>query len=260
MTVEVHVLASGSDGNCTVIRNEGRAVMIDAGLSYKKLKGFMDLNGIDEKEIEAVLVTHEHSDHISGVGPMVRKLEIARDCEVPIMCNERTFAACGNIGKVYYSPISMMNTFSVAGMDVIALPTSHDAAEPCSYFFTIGDRKVLIATDTGKLTYPVEHALSMADIALVETNYDKHMLDYGPYPPSLKRRIDSDMGHMCNVASAQAIKRTMQNNRRQIFLAHLSRHNNTPDVAKDTVSEITGIRRFRFDCLECQGDTRILKT
>ena len=253
MSLEVHVLASGSDGNCSVIRSEDRAIMVDAGLSYKKIKSLMDINGIDETEIEALFVTHEHSDHVSGAGVISRKLDI------PIYCNQRTFNASTTLGKVDHVPITMMNTVCVAGMNVLALPTSHDAVEPCAYLFDTGEKKVLIATDTGKITYPVEHALEEADIAIVESNYDKRMLDYGPYPPSLKRLIDSDIGHMSNLECAKAIKRTMHNNGRKIFLGHLSRHNNTPDIAKETVSQITGIRRFHFDCLEEQGDTRILK-
>ena len=253
MSVEVHVLASGSDGNCYVIRNDDRAVMVDAGLSYKKITSLMDTNGIDAKEIEALFVTHEHTDHVHGAGVVSRKLDI------PILCNERTFKASECLGKVKYQPITMMNTVNVAGMNVLALPTSHDAVEPCAYFFDAVGVKVLIATDTGKITYPVEHALEEANIAVIESNYDKKMLDYGPYPPALKRLIDSDIGHMSNLETAKAVKRTMHNNGRKIFLGHLSRHNNTPDCAKDTISEITGIRRFRFDCLEYQGDTRILK-
>ena len=226
--------------------------MVDAGLSYKKIKSLMDLNGIDEKELMALFVTHEHSDHVSGAGIISRKLD------VPIYCNERTFnASC--LGKVIYNPITMMNTVNVAGMDIIALPTSHDAVEPCAYFFNVDGTKVLIATDTGKITYPVEHALEEANIAIIESNYDKKMLDYGPYPPALKRLIDSDIGHMSNLDCARAVKRTMHDNGRKIFLGHLSRHNNTPDIAKDTISNITGIKRFRFDCLEEQGDTRILR-
>ena len=252
MSVEVHVLASGSDGNCYVVRSEDRAVMVDAGLSYKKTKSLMDLNGIDDSEIEALFVTHEHSDHVGGAGVISRKLDI------PVYCNQRTFNA-SNLGKVQFNPITMMNTVHVAGMDIIALPTSHDAVEPCAYMLSAGDTKVLIATDTGKITFPIEHALEEADIAVVESNYDKKMLDYGPYPPSLKRLIDSDIGHMSNLECARAVKRTMHDSGRKIFLGHLSRHNNTPDIAKDTISEVTGIRRFRFDCLECQGDTRILK-
>ena len=253
MSVEVHVLASGSDGNCYVIRKDDQAVMVDAGLSYKKIKSLMDLNGIDEKEIMAIFITHEHSDHVSGAGIVSRKLD------APIFCNERTFNASPCLGDVMYRPITMMNTVSVAGMDVIALPTSHNAVEPCAYFFTVDDKKVLIATDTGKITYPVEHALEEANIAVIESNYDKKMLDYGPYPPALKRLIDSEVGHMSNLECARAVKRTMHNNGRKIFLGHLSRHNNLPDVAKDTISEVTGMRRIHFDCLEFQGDTRVLR-
>lgn len=253
MSVEVHILASGSDGNCTVIRNDDRAVMVDAGLSYKRIKSLMDINGVDGNEIEGLLVTHEHADHVSGAGVVARKLNI------PVFCNRRTFEASDSIGRVDYRPIRMMNRFTVAGMDILALPTSHDAVEPCSYFLEVGGTNILIATDTGKITYPIEHAMEVADIAVVESNYDKEMLDYGPYPPSLKRLIDSDLGHMSNIACSEAVKRTMRKNGRKIFLGHLSRHNNTPDVAKDTISEITGIRRYHFDCLDCQGDTRIIR-
>ena len=252
MSVEVHVLASGSDGNCTVVKYEDRAVMIDEGISFKAIKERMDVNGLDPSCIDAILVTHEHSDHVSGVGATARKLGI------PLMCNDNTFRSF-NPGNVDYKPIRMMNSFQIAGMEIISLPTSHNAAEPCSYLLQAGDEKVLIATDTGKLTFPVEHALKEADIAVIESNYDKHMLDYGPYPPSLKRLIDSDMGHMCNVATANAIKRTMTDHKRKIFLAHLSRHNNEPDIARETVSNITGIRRMELDCLEFKGDTRIIR-
>ncbi len=252
--IEVHVLASGSDGNCTVVQYEDGAVMIDAGLSCKKIQELMDVNGVDAGDIKALLITHEHSDHIAGAGVVARKLGI------PIMCNRSTFDA-SNFGEVEYSPTSTLHPFDVAGMNVLPLPTSHNAAEPNAYLLRTEDRKVLVATDTGKLTYPVEHALEEADIAVIESNYDKIMLDNGPYPPYLKRLIDSEIGHMSNVACADAIKRTMGSNpKRQIFLAHLSKKNNTPDTARETVSEITGIKRIKVDCLEFAGDTRIIKT
>lgn len=253
MSVEVHVLASGSDGNCTVVEYEDRALMIDAGLSYKKIKSLMDKSGLDETHIEGILITHEHSDHTSGAGVISRKLDI------PVICNESTFAA-SNLGSVIYTQILNMRTFDAAGFKVISLPTSHDAIDPNAYLLTAGDEKVLVATDTGKITYPVEHALAEADIAVIESNYDKKMLDEGPYPMQLKRLIDSDVGHMSNVACGEAIKRTMGKPNRKIFLAHLSRHNNTPDTARETVAKITGLRRLTLDCLEFQGDVRILRT
>ena len=252
MSVEVHVLASGSDGNCIVVKSDDGSVMVDAGFSLKKTKALMNVSGLDASDIGALLVTHEHSDHIGGAGVVSRGLKI------PVMCNRRTFDAA-DIGKVAYSPISMMKTFTVSGMDIIALPTSHHAAEPCAYLFTVEGKKVLIATDTGKMTYQVEHALAEADRAFIESNYDKRMLDNGPYPEPLKKLIGSDIGHLCNVATGEAIKRTCGKPGRQIFLAHLSKNNNTPDIARETVSKISGISRMKIDCLEFPGDTRVVR-
>lgn len=251
--LEVHVLASGSEGNCAVVRFEGRAVMVDDGLSHRRTRHLMDLNGIDPGEVEAILVTHEHGDHVSGVGPTARKLS------VPVMCNAATFASM-SVGPVEHREVRRQTAFEVAGMEVTPLPTSHNAADPSAYLFRAGGRSAVIATDTGRLTYSVEAALAEADVAVIESNYDKRMLDEGPYPPSLKRVIDSDMGHLSNVACARALLGTM-GRRRTVFLAHLSKNNNTADLAKDTVAGITGIRRSQLDCLDrdVPDDTRVLK-
>ena len=151
-----------------------------------------------------------------------------------------------------------MGSFCIGSMDITPLPTSHNAVEPNAFLIEAEGKKVLVATDTGKLTFQVEHALKEADVAVIESNYDKRMLADGPYPAYLKKLIASDRGHLSNVDCAGAIRRTMCDNR-QIFLAHLSKTNNAPDVARDTVAEITGMKRMKIDCLEFQGDTRTLK-
>ena len=248
---EVHVLASGSDGNCTVIQLDDEAVMIDAGISCKRITGLMEKEGIDRKALKALLVTHEHSDHISGAGVVSRKFDI------PVLCNKATFQQ-SDIGEVEYREIKTMGSFCIGSMDITPLPTSHNAAEPNAFFVEADGKKVLVATDTGKLTFQIEHALKQADVAVIESNYDKKMLAEGPYPPYLKRLIASDVGHLSNIDCAEAIKRTMRDNR-QIFLAHLSKTNNAPDIARETVAEMTGLKRFRIDCLEFPGDTRTLK-
>ena len=249
--LEVHVLASGSDGNCTVVRHEDRAVMIDAGLSGRATLKLMSISGIDPSEIEGILITHEHSDHTAGAGVMARKLD------VPIYCNELTYRMC-NFGKVCYSAIATSEEFSINGMNITPLPTSHNAIEPNAFSIEAEGKRVLVATDTGKITSSVEAALSMADAAVLESNHDRHMLETGPYPLSLKRLVGSDVGHLSNADCGAVIKRTMRSNRK-IFLAHLSRNNNTPDTARETVSEITGIRRSSIDCLEFMGDTRAFR-
>ena len=249
--LEVHVLASGSDGNCTVVVCDDHAVMVDAGLSGKRITELMNVNGLDRSLIKSILLTHEHSDHVSGAGIMARKLD------VPILCNEKTFTSC-NLGAVSYSKITTMQTFFSGPMEITPLPTSHNASEPNAFLISTDGKKVLIATDTGKMTDEVEKELPNADLAILESNYDKHMLATGPYPPMLKRLVGSDIGHLSNIACAESLKRTM-NEKRKIFLAHLSRNNNTPDTARETVAEITGIRRAKIDCLEFKGDTRIIK-
>jgi phosphoribosyl 1,2-cyclic phosphodiesterase len=249
--LEVHVLASGSDGNCTVVKHEDHAVMIDAGLSGKAIRHLMNVSGIDQSSVKGILVTHEHSDHASGAGVMARMLD------VPIYCNELTYRMC-NFGKVRHSVITTSEEFRINGMNITPLPTSHNAIEPNAFSIEVGGRRVLIATDTGKMTVPVENALSAADAAVLESNHDRIMLETGPYPLSLKRLVGSDIGHLSNADCAAAIKRTMRPDRK-IFLAHLSRNNNTPDTARETVSKITGIRRASIDCLEFMGDTRAFR-
>lgn len=250
--LEVHVLASGSDGNCTVIECDGEAVMIDAGVSCKKILSLMDQEGVDKEVVKAILLTHEHSDHVAGAGATARKLG------VPVMCNPATFSQL-NLGNVDYIPFDTAQSFDVAGFHVTPLPTSHNAIEPNAYLTQADGKSVLVATDTGKLTFQIEAALKMADVAVIEANYDHKMLVDGPYPQSLKRLIGSEMGHLSNVDCANAIRRTMSESNRQLFLAHLSKTNNIPDLARDTVSEITGIKRLKIDCLEFPGDTRTLR-
>ena len=249
--LEVHVLASGSDGNCIVVQLDDEAVMIDAGLGYKYTHKLMELEGIDESTIKALLITHEHNDHVAGAGVMARKLKI------PLYCNQNTFMAF-NAGKVDWREIRMMGSFDLCGMNVTPLPTFHDAVEPCAFMLKADGSNVLVATDTGKLSFQCEKALEEADLAVIEANYDSKMLRDGPYPEPLKKRIASDHGHLCNTVTADAIRKTAVNENRKIFLAHLSKNNNTPDIARQTVSDITGIKRFKIDCLERLGDTRTI--
>lgn len=235
-----------------MIESDGEAVMIDAGISCRRILSLMDQEGVDRSVVKAILITHEHSDHVSGAGPTARKLG------VPVMCNENTFSQL-SLGRVDYIPFDTARSFDVGHLHITPLPTSHNAVEPNAFLTQADDRSALLATDTGKLTFQIEAALRMADIAVIEANYDKGMLVDGPYPESLKRLIGSDHGHLSNVDCGNAIRRTMTDSRRQLFLAHLSKTNNVPDLARDTVAEITGIRRRTIDCLEFPGDTRTLR-
>jgi len=248
---EVHVLASGSDGNCTVMQFDDEAIMIDAGISCKRIMGLMEKEGIDSKALKALLITHEHSDHIAGAGAVSRRFDI------PVFCNKATFE-CSELGNVQYSEIKTMGSFCIGSMNITPLPTSHNAVEPNAFSVEADGKRALVATDTGKMTFQIEHALKQADVAVIESNYDKKMLAEGPYPIYLKKLIASDVGHLSNIECAGAIKRTLRENR-QIFLAHLSKTNNAPDIARETVAEVTGLKRMCIDCLEFEGDTRTIK-
>jgi phosphoribosyl 1,2-cyclic phosphodiesterase len=250
--MEVHVLASGSDGNCTVIESDGEAIMIDAGISCKRILNLMEVQGIDKEMLKAILITHEHGDHVSGAGATSRKLDI------PVVANLNTFNE-SHLGNVQHWVYNSNSCIDIGQFHVTPLPTSHNAIEPNCYFTEVDDKKVLVATDTGKFSFQIEHALALADVAVVEANYDTKMLVNGPYPPSLKSLIGSERGHMCNIDTGFAIKRTMgENEHRKLFLAHLSKTNNTPDIARQSVADITGIKRINIDCLEFPGDTRTI--
>jgi phosphoribosyl 1,2-cyclic phosphodiesterase len=251
--MEVHVLASGSDGNCTVIESDGEAIMIDAGISCRRIMSLMDRHGIDKESLKAILITHEHSDHVSGAGATARKLDI------PIVANMATFDV-SNLGSVQHWVYRSNGCIDIGQFHVTPLPTSHNAVDPNCYFTEVDGKKVLVATDTGALSFQIEHALAMADVAVIEANYDQEMLVNGPYPYNLKKLIGSDHGHMNNLDTAAALKRTMGTNpHRQIFLAHLSKTNNTPDTARQAVADVMGIKRFKIDCLEFPNDSRTLK-
>ncbi len=250
--IEVHVLASGSDGNCVVVRTPEGSVMIDAGLNGKRLTELMGRVGVDSEEISAIILSHEHVDHVRGAGVLSRRWK------VPVMGNMNTLANA-TIGKVEYGCFRTSELFSIGGIDIMPLPTSHDAMEPNAFLLSQGDNRVLIATDTGIMTAPVEAALKDVDVAVIESNYDERMLQNGPYPVYLKRRISGESGHLSNIDCGISLRNTMGNGRK-IFLAHLSKNNNTPDAARDTVARITDIKRMNIDCLEFPGDFRTLKS
>ena len=253
--MEIHVLASGSDGNCYVIRSGEHAIMLDQGMTYKHLVEQMNINGIMPEEIEYILVTHEHSDHIKGVGTAARKFKC------PVVSTMGTYLGMSDhIGKVDHTPIKMGVGFTLGDIDILPIPTRHDAADPVCYRFSTGGKSAFIATDTGSINMEIRQAIKDSDLIVLESNYDPQRLRNNPlYPEYLKRRIASeDSGHLSNYQCGDALMSIRSGQR--VFLGHLSKKNNDPDLAKDTVSQTSGIRRAALDCLDCNlDDTRALK-
>ena len=233
--MQFSVLASGSSGNALFLENGEQSFLVDAGLSCKQMVKLIEQIDRDPKKINGIFVTHEHSDHIKGIGVMARKYKL------PIYANEKTWRAMdGSIGDV---PIDQKFTFDMetvktfGSLEVESFGVSHDAAEPMFYIFRAGGKKLVIMTDTGYVSDRMKKLIADADVYIFESNHDVQMLQMSRYPWSVKQRILSDFGHVSNEDAAFAMSEVIGNNTSQIYLAHLSRDNNMKDLARMSVQQ-----------------------
>jgi phosphoribosyl 1,2-cyclic phosphodiesterase len=233
------MLASGSKGNCVVIEGGSGALLIDAGLSAKECLLRMERAGIDSGRIEALLVTHEHTDHIRGVDVLARKLEI------PVYATEGTLADFLHCRRTSAKPLSHHTCrdheqFAVGDFTIEPFSTSHDAQEPCGFIISEGGISMGYCTDTGIITPHMHDLLRNCDGIVLESNHCPDMLRNGPYPESLKRRIRSKRGHLSNPAAAACL-RDFGKDVPLVILAHLSEMNNTPEKAMGSAREGLGL-------------------
>lgn len=230
------ILASGSSGNCTYIECGQDAYLVDAGLSGKKVEALMASIGRHPRDLKGILITHEHKDHIHGVGVLSRKYDL------PIYANSQTWLALdkmlGNIAP-HNRMIFEAETFRELGsLDVQSYEVSHDAVQPQFYAFQKGNKQFVMLTDTGYVSDRLRGLLKNADAYLIESNHEIEMLRYGPYPWRIKQRILSDKGHLCNEDGALAVCDLMGDKSKHIYLGHLSRENNTKEIAMKTMEQI----------------------
>lgn len=230
------VLASGSTGNALYVETEKQRLLIDAGLSGKKMDELFQRIDRDPKTLDAILVTHEHRDHIHGVGVMARKYQL------PIYANEKTWKAMdGSIGPI---PSEQKFTFETGevrtfgDIEIESFAVSHDAAEPMFFCFYHEGKKLVLATDMGYVSEKVKGTIRGANTYIFETNHDLNMLRLGKYPWNVKRRILSDVGHVSNEDAAYALADVITHETKGIYLAHLSLENNMKDLARLSVSQI----------------------
>ena len=238
--MELCSIASGSSGNCIYIGSDRTSVLIDAGISGKRIEA--GLNEIDRKteEIDAILLTHEHSDHIKGLGVLARRYGI------PVYTTEGTLRAVKDmvtLGKIPEDLLHVIRAdedFEIGDLTVKPFRIYHDAADPVGYRIESGGKSAAVATDMGHYDdYIVEH-LKKLDVLLLESNHDIHMLEVGRYPYYLKRRIMGDFGHLSNESAGQLLSACLHDDIRQIFLGHLSHENNYEALAYETVcAEVT---------------------
>ena len=229
------VLASGSTGNAIFIESDEHKFLVDAGFSGKKLESLFAGVGRSLAELDGIFVTHEHSDHIKGLGVVARKYG------TPIYANEKTWKAMDSlIGKVPLDQrfqFDMETIKSFGSLDIESFAVSHDAADPMFYTFHEAGRKLAIITDTGYVSDRMKGIISGADAFVFESNHDVGMLQMGPYPWSVKRRILSDVGHVSNEDAAVAMSEVVHEKETKIYLSHLSKDNNMKDLARMSVTQ-----------------------
>ncbi|MGP7818852.1 MBL fold metallo-hydrolase [Niallia sp. 01092] len=229
------VLASGSTGNAIYVESGEYSFLVDAGLSGKQMESLFQQ--IDRKmdKLTGILVTHEHSDHIKGVGIVARKYKL------PIYANEKTWNAMNPlIGEIpleqkFHFDMETVKTFG--DLSIESFGVSHDAAEPMFYVFHEGDKKLVLITDTGYVSDRMKGIITNADSYVFESNHDVQMLRMGKYPWNIKRRILSDVGHVSNEDAAIAMSEVIGDRTKRIYLAHLSQDNNIKDLARMSVSQ-----------------------
>lgn len=233
--MQLYSIASGSSGNCIYVGEEDKGILIDVGISMKRVKAGLEEQKLSLDQIQAIFITHEHTDHISGLGPVLRKFPI------PVYATADTIRAIwekanmNNISPDLFHRISPEEELETGDMVVRPFSISHDAADPVCYTVEKEGKRIGVATDMGTYNDTIIEHLAQCDSLLLEANHDINMLQVGPYPYSLKMRILGDKGHLSNDASARLIKEILHPDLQHISLGHLSRENNFPDLAYQTV-------------------------
>lgn len=233
-------IASGSSGNCIFAGTDDAGVLVDAGISGRQVEMGLNQIGRTGRDLDGILITHEHSDHIKGVGVLARKYG------VPIYGTAGTLQAvknCSSLGKIeegLFHEVTADQTFTVGDMEILPFSTSHDAADPVAYRMNAGEHSVAVVTDLGVYNdYIVDH-LQGLDAVLLEANHDIRMLQAGSYPYYLKQRILGKRGHLSNENAGRLLCRILHDNMKKIYLGHLSKENNYDALAYETVcSEVT---------------------
>jgi phosphoribosyl 1,2-cyclic phosphodiesterase len=239
---KICALASGSKGNSIYVSNGETAILIDAGLSGAEIERRFRSRDINPESLDAIVVSHEHTDHIQGVGVLSRRFGI------PVHISESTMRAArtqlGSLHEARY--FSRGSAFSIGNLSVHPFSISHDAADPVGFTIQDGSQKVGIATDLGIVTELVCHHLKGCKLLVLEANHDLRMLEEGPYPWEVKQRIRSRMGHLSNEASRHLLSKVSHSDLQHVIVAHVSETNNVPERALSVVREGADRRGIQF--------------
>ena len=237
-------LASGSSGNAIVVGEQNRSLIVDCGITVKRILANLEILKLPAAQIEGIIITHEHSDHIKGVGALARKLKI------PVYATQGIWDAMEtSLGTLKPEQKIIIDQETVlAGLQIRLINTSHDSRE--SYGLKVSGKVTTlgIATDSGTVTEDMHRHLQGCDAYIVEANHDLEKLWQGRYPWYLKKRISGSRGHLSNAQLAEALTQWLAENTRKVVLAHLSEENNTPEAALSTVVNILKQSHVKKKC------------
>lgn len=247
--MELCSVASGSSGNCICVGTEDCHVLIDAGISGKRIEEGLNSFELKTEEMQGILVTHEHIDHIAGLGVLARRYGLpiyATAGTVDAILNTKSV---GKIDKDLFCEITPGEEFRIGELTIEPISISHDAAEPVAYKVKNGEKSAAVITDLGTYDEHIIEKMKNLDVLLLEANHDVHMLQVGAYPYPLKQRILGDRGHLSNELSGRLLGEVLHDKFKTVVLGHLSKENNYPALAYETVRlEVTlGDNPYRGD-------------
>jgi len=236
------VLASGSSGNAALLATNNTRILVDAGLSLRELKRRLAQGGEEIGRLDAVLVTHEHSDHIAGLAALAHRKEF----RAPIYLTRLT-APVIDWGETHprIETFQAGATFEIGDIEVNSFSVPHDAVDPVGFCFETGCVRIAVATDLGYMPESVKFHLRRADLLLLEANHDLDMLKVGPYPWSVKQRVMSRVGHLSNLVMAEYLSREFSDRAANLVLGHLSEQNNHPEIVRDLATQALEGRGLR---------------
>lgn len=232
--IHLHVLASGSKGNAALVEGPEGSVLVDCGISRRALLGRAEELGVDVGRVVAVVLTHEHSDHVGGLSVFCNRFD------GPLFATAGTVAARRYLTELPFTLVGHADELELAGMRVRTFPTSHDVADPVGLRFSTDDDALGFCTDTGELGEEALEALAGIRILALESNHDERMLATGDYPAYLKARVAGPTGHLSNAQAAAALARLVGPDTETVVAMHLSQENNRPSVCVRTLAEAVG--------------------
>ena len=261
--MELCSIASGSSGNCIYVGTDEGHILIDAGISGKRIEAGLNSIGLKTAEMQGILVTHEHIDHVAGLGVLARRYGIPLYATGGTIEAIKRMSSVGKIEESLFHVIEPEKDFNIGDMVIEPIAISHDAADPVAYRVSSGDKSAAVMTDLGYYDDRIVQKLKNLDALLLEANHDVRMLQTGPYPYPLKQRILGNRGHLSNENSGRLLGEILHDNFKAAILGHLSKENNYPELAYETVRlEVTmgenpykaedfPMHVARRDCVSC---------